>query len=128
AAVAQPGEPEGGTCCSTAGIAGGQPTTGHGLCAQGCVEGGLVRAQRTGGLAALASLAEACPGERFGAATTLCSQPPALCPGHPRQCTIPHAHQSAGGGEQPNQGDQAHGLWLQGCGLLLPEDQGRLLR
>ena len=88
----------------------------------------LVRAQRTGGLAALASLAEACTGERLGAATALCPQPPALCPGHPRQRTIPHAHQPAGGGEQPDQGDQAHGLWLQGLRLLFPENQGRLPR
>ncbi len=49
-------------------------------------------------------------------------------PGHPRQRTIPPAHQSAGGSEQPDQGDQTHGLRLQGLRLLFPENQGRLLR
>src|SRR5690606_25353084 len=79
-------------------------------------------------LAALASLAAACPGQRSRTATALRPQPAQICPGHSRQCLLPHAYQRPGGCEQPHQGDQAHGLWLPGLSLLLPENQGRLPR
>src|SRR5690606_25470568 len=91
-------------------------------------EGSLVRPQRAGRLAALASLAAACPGQRSRTATALRPQPAQICPGHSRQCLLPHAYQRPGGCEQPHQGDQAHGLWLPGLSLLLPENQGRLPR
>ena len=66
--------------------------------------------------------------QRPGATTALCQEPWALYPRHPRQRPFPDAYQPAGGREQPDQGDQAHGLRLSGLGLLLPESQGRLPR
>src|SRR5690554_8208933 len=63
AAAAQFPKPEGGANRAVAGAAGGQPAASHGLCAQGRPERCLVRAQRAGGLAALANVATTCPGQ-----------------------------------------------------------------
>src|SRR5690606_12280139 len=128
AAAAQFPKPEGGANRAVAGAAGGQPAASHGLCAQGRAERCLVRAQRAGGLAALANVAATCAGQWPGAFATLCPQPAQIRPGHPRQRVLSNANQPHRGSEQPHQGHQAHGLWISRLGLLLPENQGRVPR
>jgi hypothetical protein len=105
-----------------------QPAVGDGLSAQGRTEGSLVRPsvwegwQRWRAWLRHARDSGLAPLQRFA------KKPQALYTRHPRQRSFSHAHQPAGGPEQPHQGDQAHGLWFPGLELLLSENQDRLPR